>query len=640
MLLRDLQSSIRSLRRVPGFVTVIVGSLALGIGGTTTIFSLVDALLLRPPNGVTSPEELVGIYTSHASGRQHFYTSYPDYAAMREQIDCLVDATAFAFAELSLGTDGGSQLVPGEMVSANFFEVLGVQPSLGRTFNKEETRVGTAQRVAVISHALWRRQLGADPQVVGSTIRLEGQPFTVIGVAPKGFTSRVGPLEAGVWYPIGIPGRFSGYTVDQLGLRYRDDFSIIGRLRPARTVGQCQAQLDLVASRLAAEFPDSWRADDGGHRRISVVAHIMAGVPPQILPRGAIMGFAALLMVVAGLTLFAACCNSASLMLARGLTRTRETAVRMALGASRRRIVVHLLTESLLLAGAGGLAGLLIAYWATGALELIDVPPMPVRLVLPLDERIFAFTSAVTLSSALTFGVVPALRASALGLSATLKDNPSTQGNRVRRFSLRNAIVVTQVAVSLALVGAAGQVLLGLRTADGVDIGFEPGAVLALPINPDPLELTDGEIRALYGRVLERLQAQPGVRAVSLAAQVPLTGSTSGASVMIPGTDENTLARSNVVAPGYFEMLQVSLFSGRTFDPGDSAGTAAVVVVNQTLASRLWPGQAAVGNFVKLSGSSDPARVIGVVGNGKYLTLDEEPRHTTGCLSLSHPGHR
>ena len=441
-------------------MSVIVVSLGLGIGGTTTIFSVVEALLFRPPDAVASPESLVGIYTSHANGRQHFYTSYPDYAAMREQIDCLVDATAFAFAELSLGTNGGSGLVSGEMVSANFFEVLGVRPSLGRTFNQEETRVGTARRVAVVSHGLWRRQLGADPQVIGSTIRLEGQPFTVIGVAPKGFTSRVGPVEAGVWYPIGIPGRFSGYTVDQLELRHRDDFSIIGRLRPGDTVSQCQAQLDIVSSRLAAEFPDSWRADDGGHRRITVVAHIMAGVPPQILPRGAIMGFAALLMAVASLTLFAACCNSASLMLARGLTRTRETAVRMALGASRGRIVVHLLTESLLLAGAGGMAGLLIAYWATGALDLINVPPVPVRLVLPLDGRVFAFASVVTLSSGLAFGLVPALRASALGVSATLKDDPTTQGNRVRRFSLRNALVVTQVAVSLALVGGAGQVLL------------------------------------------------------------------------------------------------------------------------------------------------------------------------------------
>jgi len=626
MLFRDIKCGMRSLSRAPGFVAVAVLSLALGIGATTTAFTVVEAMLLRPAAGVERPEELVGVYTSHARGDQYFYTSYLDFLAIRQQADSFVDMTAFAFAEVSVGTHDGSVEVPGEMVTANYFELLGVRPALGRTFAPEETRIGSAERVAVIAHGLWRRHFGADPDIVGSTIRLEGKPFTVVGVAPEGFTSRSGPFEAGVWFPIGIPGRYSGYTVDLLELRYRDDFSIIGRLAPGHTLAQAQAQLDLIAERLIAEFPDDWRANDGGYRSITAVGNATAGVPPQILPRGALLGFGSFLLVISSLVVFIACCNTANLLLARGVGRSREMAVRMALGASRRRLVAQLLTESLLVAGAGGLAGLLLATWATSTFRVINVPPIPLRLELPLDGRVLAFTLAFTLLTGLLFGIIPALRASAHNLSVALKNDVAAQGNRLRHLSLRNALVVAQVAVSLALLVGAGQVLLGLRSARQIDIGFEPGELVAVGLNAEPLDLTDAEAIDLYDDILEQMRGFPGVRAVSLAAQVPLSGSTSNASVRLPGGQEESFARVNTVSPGYFESMRVPLIEGRTFEAGDRGGAAPLVIVNQTLAQRLWPNRVAVGELVHLRGAPEPARVVGVVGDGKYLTLGEAPR--------------
>ncbi|MEE8148210.1 MAG: ABC transporter permease [Longimicrobiales bacterium] len=624
----DARYGARMLRKHPGFTSIAVLSLAIGIGANTAIFSVVNAVLLRPPVGVDAPDELVSIYTSDFSGPRFGASSYPDIVEFRDQTDAFQDVMAFTMAPLGLTTEAGSRPLLAELVTGNYFDVLGMTAALGRTFVPEETRLGQAARVVVLSHGLWTGQFGADPTIVDRTLRLDGQSFTVVGVAPQGVGSRlISGVQVDVWVPLGIPGEVAGDTPEDLDRRGNRGLFVMARLRDGVTVEQTQAQLNVLASRLLAEYPQAWTDVRNEGRVVTVVPERGSRVLPQV--RGAVVGFMTLLMVVVGLVLLVACSNIANLLLAKASKRRRDVAVRLALGCSRGRLVRQLLTESVLLAGLGGVGGVVLAYCVTNALSAFQPPlPISVTLDLGLDGRVLAFAAALSLASGVAFGLLPALQASRSGLIPALKDEGASNEAGRRWLSFRNLLVVGQVAVSLVLVVGAGLFLRSLQGASEIDIGFDPGNVAVMTVNLSPLGLSPEAGLAFYRDLSERLSAVGGVEAVSLARGVPLGLSSSRRGVTVEGYEprpgEDMEFNFNVVSPGYFEMLRMPLVRGRTFSEIDREGAAPVVMVNEAFARRFWPAEDAIGKRVGVRGGM--AQVIGVVRDGKYVTLGEEAR--------------
>ncbi len=505
---------------------------------------------------------------------------------------------------------------------------LSWQRGLGRTFVPEETRLGQAERVVVLGHGLWTDQFGADPTVVDRTVRLDGQPFTVVGVAPQGVASRVmAGVQTDLWAPLGIPGEVAGTTPEGLDRRGNRGLFTMARLRDGVTVEQTQAQLNVLASRLLAEYPQAWTDVRDEGRVVTVVPERESRVPPA--GRGAVVGFMTLLMVVVGLVLLVGCSNIANLLLAKASKRRREMAIRLALGCGRGRLVRQLLTESLLLAGLGVVGGVVLAYWVTSLISAFQPPlPVSVTLDLGLDGRVLAFAAALSLTSGVAFGLLPALQASRPSLVPALKDEDGSDGAGRRWLSFRSLLVVGQVAVSLVLVVGAGLFLRTLQGANEIDVGFDPDDVAVMTVNLSPLGLSPEAGLAFYRDLSERLNSVGGVEAVGLARLVPLSLFSSRRSVTVEGYEprpgEDMEFNLNVVSPGYFEMMRMPLVSGRTFEETDREGAAPVVMVNEAFARRFWPAEDPIGKRVGVRGGM--AQVIGVMRDGKYVSLGEEAR--------------
>ena len=608
--LQDARFAARSLRKTPGFTAAAALTLALGVGATTAVFSVVDAFLLRPLP-VAEPERLVTVEVREAEGGVKESLSYPYVQDWMRAADGVAEIAALHPGELSF-TDGAgaAELVWSMDATDNYFRVLGVSPVLGRFFAPGDDAAGAM--VAVLGHAFWTRRFAADPGVVGRTVRLNGQPVEVIGVAPAGFAGTMAGMRTDLWVPVGAYARLN--PGGDLNTRGRHSWlAMIGRLRPGVTHAQASAALAAMAPRIPPEFA-------GDEAAAGVRVERLTGVPPQA--RGTVVGFMTLLLATAALVLLIAATNVSGMLLARAAARRREIAIRLAMGAGRGRLARLLLAESLLLFLLGGAGGTLLAVWATAALSgWRPVASVPVALDVGVNPTVLAFALGVSLLTGVLCGLVPALAASRPVLMPALRDG-SGAGRRAR---LRGAFVVGQLAMSLLLLVTAGLFARALQGALSIDPGFRPRGVAVGEVRLSPHGYDEARGAELYRQLLERVRARPGVRAASLASVLPLSGSFDGTQVRPVGGAGAEPVRVGfaVVEGAYFGALSVPLRAGRSFGERDRAGAPRVVIVNETLARRLWPGENPLGK--RLRDGQGEAEVVGLAADGKHQSLREEP---------------
>src|ERR671932_37122 len=622
-LLKDVRFSFRHLRKSPGFTAVAVASLALGIGANAAIFSLVNAVILRPLP-VARPDRLVSV---SASGRDDSMLafSYPTYLDFRDRNRVLSGLFAERMSPMSLSRGGASERIWGYQVTGNYFDVLGVRARLGRALTPEDDRARLASPVAVLSYGAWQRRFGADTGIVGQEITINGHPFRVVGVMPEGFAGAEVIYTPEVWVPMAMqewvePGN------PWLDRRSTQNIFAVGRLKDGVTREQAESSLNLLAEQLGKEYPDT---DEGRHITL---------VPPGfVVPRlrGAAVGFAAVLMCVVGLVLLIACTNLANLLLARASARRKEVAVRLALGASRLRVVRQLLTESLLLSLAGGAAGLLLAFWIL-ALVVAYRPPMelPLWIETSVDWRVLAFTLLASLATCLLFGLAPALQATRTELVPALKDAGAQAGRS--RSRLRAALVVAQVTLSLVLLVAAGLTARALARLRAANPGFEVEGGLVMSFDLGLQGYDEARGREFQRRLVERVRAVPGVRGASLTDLLPLSLNYSSTNTYVEGQPParganvpNPMVAS--VGADYFRAMGIPLVAGRGVEERDGKDAPRVVVVNETFARRFWPGadpaREALGKRLSFESDQGPwVQIVGVARDGKYWTLAEAPR--------------
>ncbi len=618
---QDLRFAVRQLVRAPGFAALAVTMLALGIGATTTIFSVINTLFLRPPAHVRQPERIVAVFTSDFSGPRFGTSSYPDFVDFAAGTPGLEGLAATTLRPFSVATGTESFRVMGEMVSDGFFELLGVPLAQGRGFVP-----GGAETDAVIGHGLWQRRLGGAADVIGRTVRLSGHTFTIVGVAAEGFDGTMRGLRVEVWTPLTAQRVLSPGDA-MLTERGDRGLFLVGRLRSGVTPTEAQSQLGVVAARLHQAYPERWTDRTGSGRMVTVLPERDARILPTI--RGPVRQFLALLMGVACLVLAVCCANLANLLLARGTVRRREVAVRLALGGSRGRLVRQLLTEGLVLSTAGAVAGVVLATWATGGLAALEPPmPVPVALAFPLDGRILLFTVLVSVLTVVFSALAPALRATRLDGTTALRGDLAAAGAG-RRIGLRDGLVIVQVAVSLVILAAAGLFLASLRNATRIDPGFRAAglALMRLELGIQGYDSVQG--RAFYSELERRVTALPGVEAVSLAEIVPLGLSRQRRGIEVEGytprEGEEMEFGVNTVGPGYFGTMEIPLVRGRGIEPRDRAGAPPVAVVNESFAHRFWPGQNPLGRRFS-TGRGGTREIVGVARDSKYWSLSEEPQ--------------
>ena len=616
----DLRYALRRLLAAPGFTAVAVLSLALGIGANTTIFSVVNALLLRPI-AAPEPERLVTVHATDRDGRGFHSFSHPDYVDYRAGTRALAGLAAAGFAITTMGRGDAAEVSAGMLVSGNYFDVLGVRPALGRAFLAEEDRAPGAHPVVVLGHALWERRFAADPAAVGREVTINARPFTIVGVMPATFGGHVIGPRVDFWAPVAMQPQLrpGGSVVADRGSAWLE---LIGRLAPGATPAAAAAELDAVGRRLDADFP---RGDD----RVRRVA-VLPAKPLFAQQRGAVAGFTAMLMGVVGLVLLAACANLASLLLARAVARQREIAVRVALGATRFRLVRQLLTESVVLALAGGAVGVLLASWMTDALVAFK-PPIPVAIALDLsaDGRVLAFTLLLSLATGVLFGLAPALGSTRPDVVAGIKDGGDATAPLGRR-RLRATILGAQIAVSIVLLVGAGLFVRSLAHARRLDPGFATGRMLLATVDPALVGYAAPQRRALVRALGERVRAHPRLERASAAPGVPLGLDANATRIWVEGGADvrgrGTLSAGyNSVLPGYFATMGIALLAGRDLTAADDSGAAPVAIVSEAFARRVWPDGRAVGRRLRDDPGGPWREVVGVVRDVKYGRLTEDP---------------
>ncbi len=620
--LQDLRYALRILIRNPAFTTVTVLSLALGIGANTTIFSFVNALLLKPP-AVADPDRLVEVWehnTTRGTGiGSSMQLSYPDFEYFRDHNRSFSAMAAFTGepAAVVWNREGEGEMLRAAMVSDNFFSLLGVRPALGRAFLAQEDRSGTDETVVVLSHALWKDRFGSDPAVLGQGLVLNGRRFTVIGVAPPSFTGLMAGFTADVWTP--MPMHAAVNPGIDLAERHQHWVVGVGQLKPGMTQSDAAADLALLGQQLATTYPDA-------NRHLAPSAMAVALIPSPF--RGVVGGASGVLMAVVGLVLLIACANVANLLLAKAAGRRREIAIRFALGANRRRVVQQVLTESVVIAVIAGALGLIFSMWAAPLLLSMKPASLPLFLNVSPDVRVLGFTLAASLMTGVAFGLAPALQQSRIDQIDGLKEGSQQSGASKSR--LRSALVVAQVTACVVLLVGASLCLRSLMNARSIDPGFTIENAVTASLNVQTFGYDETRGREFYDNLLARVRTVPGVRAAALADHLPLGQIMRMAGVVVPGAGTEPIGiELAIVTPGYFEAMGIPLVRGRDFTANDDPRGPAVVVINEQMAKRYWPQQNAVGEFITLAGRDNQgtrAQVIGVVRTGKYQSLGESPK--------------
>jgi len=619
---QDLRYGARMLLTHPGFTASAVITLALGIGANTAIFSLLDRVLFRTLP-VDRPHELVRV-VSDGKGTAGIF-SYPIYAALRDQNDVLSGFLAFSQMPFSMSDGRQTERVTGQMVSGNYFELLGVRPGLGRFFLSEEDRTPGTHPVVVIGHGLWRRRFAADPGVIGQSIRVNGYAYTVVGITPSEFTGTTLGTVTDLYVPIAMQPRIQAGNGGMLTNPNWGWLQVMGRLKPGTTREQAEAGLAALAEQLMPARPAPPGAKGkAGSRSAFLLRDGSRGHTDRVTDLSQPL---TLLMGVVGLLLLIACANVANLLLARAAVRRREITVRLAVGATPGRIVRQLLTESAIMAALAGLSGLAVAYWLIGFLLGFQQQTafVPRTLDGTLDLRTLVFTLALSVLTAVVFTLAPARQSARTDLVAALKGDTRV-GRWRRRFSVRDLLVVGQVALSLVVLTGAGLFVKSLRALEAVDPGMEPAKVVTASFSLGLNGYDEARGRQFLSTVTERVAALPGVEAVSFANIVAFSELfwVSGASIdgYEPQPNERMAFDFNAVSPGYFRTIGTPLVSGREFTAGDTPDTPRVIVVNEAAARRYWPGTDPVGR------RTSRGEVVGVVRNSREKGLTVDPRPT------------
>src|SRR5262245_1556326 len=627
MWFKDVRHALRLMGRNPGFTAIAAGSLAIGIGANAAIFSLADALVLRPLP-VARPDEVVCVRSAQPEnspfGTSFVSVSYADFLDFRNKsrsFDGLV-AHTFVSAALAARPDDTPRLTLATLVSGDFFRVLGVEPSLGRGFRAEENEARGRNPVAVLSYGTWQTAFGGDPEVVGRSVRLNGVALTVVGVAPASFTGIDLFTRPAIYVPLMMAPALLGKDGEEM-LDKRDSRSlnVKGRLRPGISIGQAEAELATIAAQLERTYPDTNRKQTVAVR--TPLRARIEGSPAD----AALVG---LLMALVALVLLIACANVASLLLSRSGARAREIAVRLAIGAGRARIVRQLVTEGLLVALLGGACGLAVALAGVRFFSLIPVPSdLPIVLNVQLDRRVLEFSLLTSVLSVLAFGLAPALRATRTDLVSSLKQGDTARPVR-GRIRGRQALVAGQIALSLVLLAAAVSVMRGFEKTAVGDPGFRMRGMLTAAIDPTVLRYSPERTRAFYRELTRKAAELPGVKSAALTTGIPW-GNQDVVNFVPEGwplpEGRSTLSSFGaVVDEHYFDTFGVAIVEGRGFAETDRETSARVVVVNEVMARKYWPGEDAVGKRVRLDSASGPwGEVIGVAKTHKYLWSGEGP---------------
>jgi putative ABC transport system permease protein len=607
---QDLRFGARMLLKNPGFTLIAVFTLSLGIGANTAIFSVVNAVVLRPLP-FPEPERLIRLWESNPGrGWPEFSASAPNFADWRKQQSVWEQLAAYEFATFNL-TGGEPERVAALGVTANLFTALGVAPALGRNFLPEEEQAGR-NRVAILSDGLWQRRFGADPGLIGCRIQLSGESYTVVGVMPPRFQLTPGTE---VWTPLVLDPAVAPWRAD----RSNHNLHVIGRLKPGVSLAQAQAAMDTLARQLEQQYPKS-NAGWGVRMRT-----FYDWLVPEQIRRSVLVLFAAV-----GFVLLIACANVANLLLARASTRQREMALRAALGASRLRVMRQLLTESLLLAGLGGLAGALLALWGVSLLKAGAALNIPRLDETRLDLRVLGFTMGVALLTGLIFGLAPAWQASKLNLSETLKEGGRGGAGGSRR-GWRGALVVGEVALALVLLLGAGLMIRSFANLQNAPLGFAPENVLTMQINLPGSKYGEKAQRVnFYNQLLERMRTAPGVVDAAAVTQLPLFSGASWAQEITPeGRDAapdgaKLSARTFAVTPRYFQTMGIPLLQGRDFTEQDSGDAQLNFIVSESFARRFWPNENPLGKRFRVNSFDLFGAVVGVVGNVRNAGLESE----------------
>ena len=611
-IIKDLRFAVRGLLKRPGFVAVAVITLALGIGGSTSIFTVVDAALLR---GLPykQPDRLYHLWEKtpqeQFSKREFSYPDYQDY----QQNNVFEGLAAYTGGRVLLSGVGDPEFVGGPRVSANFFSVLGVDPIIGRTFQTGEDQPG-GPKVAVLNYGLWQRRFGGDPNVIGRALTINGASYTVVGVLPQSFQFALRPND--LWIPYQP-------TQNQLTRRPLHGTNLIGRLKPGVDAAQAQSELNVIAARIEKEYSESHAGTT--MRLVPLHEEVIGKVRPILL----------VLLAGVGFVLLIACANVASLLLTRSLGRQKEVAIRSALGASRWRVVRQLLTESLVLSLLGGAAGLIVAYWSVpalvSALPQNQLIAMPFLKTLGLDTRILLFSFGLSLFTGVVFGLAPSLQSSRLDLNEVLKEGGRTMAAGASH-RLRSAMVVTEIALAVVLLIGAGLMMKSLLRLLQTNVGFQTDNLMTMTVVLPAAKFTEAnQIINVQQQLQDRLQSLPGVSSAGTIDILPLNGGNTSRFFVdgepAPPPGQETEANVRVVSDTYFKTLGVPLLSGRMFDERDGPDKPGVVIIGKTVADRLFAGHDPVGRKLRYSASQGtPDLIVGVVGDVKTTGLDESVR--------------
>jgi predicted permease len=614
---QDVRFAARMLGKNAGFTAVAVLTLALGIGANTAIFSLVNSLLLRPLP-VKNPSQIMVLGFRQAHGPVLPEASYPDWEAISRQADSPFSSVVGSqLSSDAISLNGKSYSISTNYVTGNYFEALGLRPTLGRLFLPSEGKVPGADPIIVLGYSFWKAGLGGDPAIVGSKVLVDGRPFTVIGVAPQGFHGLVSILDTRAFLPYAMKAVLYDGAELLTSPRTRN-LRIVGRIKTGVSIEQARAALGLVAHHLSQRYPEV-------EKDFEIEVYPEHRARPAPAAAGPFLAASSLFLSLAALVLLLACVNVANILLVRGTVRQREMAIRAALGGTRARLVRSLLTESVLLALIGGVAGMFLGQWFSHLLGSINIQTnLPVILDFSFDGRVFAYALAAALLTGLVVGIVPALRASRGNLNVVL--HQTGRSVSVGQHHLRGALVIAQVAGSLMLLVVAGLFTRSMAKVQHVDLGFDPIHVINLTVDPNTIGYREPQGRLFFRQLLERVRALPGVESASLAYSVPMGYYNSVSNLQIddyiPSAErEARVSQTNMVSPGYFKTMRIPILRGRDFNDGDHKDTQAVAIINEEMARRYWPNQDPLGrHFVRNGKVNHPLEVIGIAKNS-YVNL-------------------
>ncbi len=633
-MINDLRFAIRMLIKYPAFSIVAFLALVLGIGANTTVFGIINSLVLRPlPVGHS--EEVVKLFTTdnHIPGNQSI--SVPNFQDFEKQNTAFRAMSAYTFAGVGMTRGNDTLNVGALLATGNYFDLLQVKPSLGRTFLPEEDSTPNGHPVVVLGYKFWQK-LGADRGVIGSEVTLNGHSFTVIGVAPAAFTGVDVGFAPDLWAPVSMhqwirPGGDFWFESRRALL-----MNVMGRLKPGVTISEAQAQMRTIAKQLEQAYPDVNK-----ERSIAVLSleaaksQGLGGPTNENLARNVSL----LLLVASASILLIACANVANLLLARSTARQREMAVRLALGAGRGRIVRQLLTESVLLGVLGGIGGVMLAYCLGNVLiALLPPTPFPIELNPEPDWRVLTFSLAIAVLSGIVFGLAPALQMARWNLTQGLRERASTAGGAVTRLNLRSMLVVAQIAISLLLLIASGLFLKSFYKAQAIDPGFRTQNLDIVSINPVLAGYDSDRALQIVHAISDQLRHDPRVAGADVNNFVPLFGG-EGRTIVIDGRDANDehnrkFANYSPITSGYFQTMGIQLLRGRNFTDQDAEKNAApVAIIDETMAKEFWPNEDALGRRFRFMVNKDPVEVIGIARNSKAVTLGEVP-DSDGLLAV------